>query len=138
MIPSWMNGQSLAAAQPKASVIPLVTVSCLLAVACGRLPGNGFRFQNYEQEGGAKADTARATEDFSKAFPRGTPLSNYDSYFRSIGGECWVVGREHPNNMLCDYDHGLMVASSWHCVITFDPVTKRSVSNGLTFGLTGL
>jgi hypothetical protein len=114
----------------------LAATGLLAAAACSN---ETFPFKSYERRLAVDADVSGATRDLKARLPIGSPISGYEKLFSDVGGKCAIIpDSKYPNTMECVYSHGFLVQSEWHCVIKFDPMTKKSIDATFTFYLTGM
>ena len=103
-----------------------------------------FRFEDFESFL-RSPDEVGATKAFLKSYPVGTPLEKLKDYFSRIGGKCYTLPRDLPNQLICNYSHPkfaflpfLPIASTWSTVIWFNEQDKISEKVVITAGSEGL
>jgi hypothetical protein len=93
-----------------------------------------FRFEHYESYWGfGDADEIGAESGFLQVFPTGTPLKSIVSFFQTIGGQCFELPIDWPEQLTCTYSHRKYwylpysaLLSTWSVVIWFEGESRIS------------
>jgi hypothetical protein len=78
-------------------------------------------------------DVIAANAVFLRHFPVGTPLSQIENYFSTIGGHCFTLPKDRPGHLMCDYGHrkyplNFCLAQVWNAEIGYDEQNRRAKS----------
>ena len=89
-----------------------------------KLSPSTYHFEDYESYLGlGTVDIEGAESDFVQLISIGSPLSEVNVFFESIGGHCFEIV-ESKHKYYCSYSHaipfGLLVSRNWSAVIDVD------------------